>query len=144
MAAPESSSPGANPTLFDSLRSFWSVLLSILQTRLDLATFELEEEASRAVQLLAVIFAAVLCIGMTIFFLLCFLVILSGSYLPLVVGIICVACVIGSLILVFTARRMIQNRPKFLSQTLAELRRDVDSLRPVEPKPETPTPTPTP
>jgi len=136
MAEPESVDPGVSPTLFASLRSFWGVIVAILYTRLDLATLELEEEASRAVQLLAVIVAALLCLGMTVFFLLCFLVVLSGPNLLLVLGIICGVCVIGTAALVIVAKQMIQNRPKFLSQTLAELKRDVEGLklRP-EPKP---------
>ena len=131
MSAPESVDSGANPSLFVSLRSFWGVIVAILYTRLDLVTLELEEEATRAVQLVAVIVAALLCLGMTIFFLLCFLVIISGSYLPLVLGIITGLCVIGTTVLVIVAKQMIENRPKFLSQTLAELRRDVEGLRPV-------------
>ncbi len=131
MAAPESVESGESPSLFASLRSFWGVIVSILYTRLDLVTLELEEEALRAVQLLAVIVAALLCLGMTIFFLLCFLVVLSGTNLLLVLGIISGACVIGTVILVMVAKKMITNRPKFLSQTLAELRRDIEGLKPV-------------
>jgi uncharacterized membrane protein YqjE len=107
------------------------VVVAILYTRLDLVTLELEEEAARAVQLLAIIVAAVLCLGMTIFFLLCFLVVLSGSNLLLVLGIISGACCIGTAVLIIVAKQMITNRPKFLSQTLAELRRDVEGLKPV-------------
>jgi len=135
MAAPESVDSGASPSLFASLRSFWGVIVAILYTRLDLVTLELEEEAARAVQLVAVIVAALLCLGMTVFFILCFLVILAGPNLLLVLGIICGVCVIATAILALIARKMIIDRPKFLSQTLAELRRDVAALRPVD-KPE--------
>jgi uncharacterized membrane protein YqjE len=97
---------------------------------------ELEEEATRAVQLVAVVLGALLCMGMTIFFLLCLLVILSGSYLPFVLGGICVVGIAASIILALVAKKMIKSRPKFLSQTLAELRRDVEGLRPVVKKDE--------
>ena len=129
MAVPESARPGANPSLFSSLRSFWSVLLAILYTRLDLATLELEEEASRAVQLLAVMLAALLSAGMTVFFFLFFLVVYFWDHAALVLAIVFVLGVIVSATLALIARHMVLNRPKFLSQTLAELRRDVDGLR---------------
>jgi len=131
MAAPESVDSGSNPSLYSSLRSFWGVLVAILYTRLDLVTLELEEEATRAVQLVAVIMGALLCLGMTIFFLLCLLVILSGDYLKWVLLGICVVSIIATATLAFLARKMIQNRPKFLSHTLAELKRDVEGLKPV-------------
>ena len=38
MSDPEGTGSGASPGLFASLRSFWSVLLAILYTRLDLVT----------------------------------------------------------------------------------------------------------
>jgi len=111
------------------LRSLWSVLLAILYTRLDLATVELEEVGTHAVRLLMLSLAALLCISMTIFFLLFFLVILSGTHLLLVLGIVCSLCIFASVGLVLATRHMVQNRPKFLAQTLAELRRDVEGLR---------------
>ena len=130
MADPENVESGTGPNLYSSLRSFWGVIVAILYTRLDLATMELEEEATRAVQLVAVILGGLLCLGMTIFFLLCLLVVLSGSYLPLVLMIICVLGATGTALLTFIAKKMIKERPKFLSQTLSELRKDIEGLRP--------------
>lgn len=127
MSSPEN--VDANSGLFGSLRSFWSVLIAILYTRLDLATTELEESGTHAVQLVVISLAALFCVGMTIFFFLCFLVILSGPHLLLVLGIICGLCLVASVALGFIARKMALERPKFLGQTLAELRRDVESLR---------------
>jgi len=133
MAAPESvdSGTGPNPSLYNSLRSFWGVLVAILYTRLDLATLELEEEATRAVQLVAVIMGALLCIGITLFFIMFFLVVAFWEQRVLVLGIICSVGVIGCAVLVLVARKMIIERPKFLSHTLAELKRDVERLKPV-------------
>ena len=135
MAAPESVDPGASPSLFASLRSFWGVIVAILYTRLDLVTLELEEEATRAAQLLAIMLAALLCIGITLFFVMFFLVVTFWEDRVLVLAIICSLGVIASATLVIIAKKMIKDRPKFLSQTLAELRRDVEGLRPVT-KPE--------
>jgi len=130
MSAPESVDPGASPGLFGSLRAFWAVLIAILYTRLDLVTLELEEEASRAVQLLAVIVAALLCAGITLFFIMFFLVVTFWDQRMMVLGIICSLGIIASVVFALVARQMILTRPKFLSQTLAELKRDVEGLKP--------------
>jgi len=137
MSAPESVDSGASPSLFASLRSFWGVIVAILYTRLDLVTLELEEEAARAVQLIAIIVSALLCLGMTVFFIMFFLVVTFWEDRILVLGVICAIGIIATAVLGFVARKMILNRPKFLSQTLAELRRDVAALRPTEKTEET-------
>ncbi len=130
MSVPGSVDSGASPGLFSSLRSFWSVLVAILYTRLDLLTAELEEEAKRAVQLVVVSLAGLLCAGMAVFFLMFFLVVLFWDHALLVLGIVCSISLLTTAVLFFVARSMILNRPKFLSHTLTELRRDVESLRP--------------
>jgi len=129
MAVPESGGSDANPGLFASLRSFWSVLLAILYTRLDLVTFELEGEARRVARFLMVGLSAVLCIFMTVFFLLFFLVVTFWDERVLILSIVCAVSVVGSLILVLVARKMVLEWPRFLAQTLTELRRDVESVR---------------
>lgn len=130
MSVPESTDSGQNPSLFVSLRSFWSILIAILYTRLDLATAELEDEASRAVQLLIVSIAALLCTGMAAFFVMFLFVVTFWDERKLVLSIVCGINIVTSVILFLVARNMVLNRPKFLSQTLAELRKDVEGLRP--------------
>lgn len=130
MSVPESADSGQNSGLFASLRSFWSVLVAILYTRLDLVTAELEDEATRAVHLLLVSMAALLCVGMAAFFIMFLLVVTFWDDRRLVLGIICAVNILASIILLLVARNMVLTRPKFLSQTLAELRRDVESLHP--------------
>jgi uncharacterized membrane protein YqjE len=130
MSVPGKAESGGTPTLFLSLRSFWSVLVAILHTRLDLLTVELEEEAKRAVQLVVVGVTGLLCASMAVFFLMFFLIALFWENRLVVLGLVFGFYVIASLILFFIARSMILSRPKFLSQTLAELQRDVESLRP--------------
>jgi uncharacterized membrane protein YqjE len=67
MSVPEGIGSGASPGLFSSLRSFWSVLVAILYTRLDLVTSELEDEAIRALKLIAAGLVSLLCL-LTAFF----------------------------------------------------------------------------
>lgn len=131
MSAPEGSGARTSPGLFDSLRSFWGVILAILYTRFDLLTAELEDEATRAIQLIVVSLASLMCAGMAVFFLM-FLLIASfwdTPYRLLILGIVFGIQLLAAAIFFFVARNMVLNRPKFLAQTLIELRRDVDSLR---------------
>jgi uncharacterized membrane protein YqjE len=131
MSGPEGIGPGASPALFESLRSFWSVLIAILYTRLDLVTAELEDEAIRGIKLIAAGLVSLLCLGTAFFFAMFFLLALfwdTEYRLWVLGGIFGIYFAVG-IGLLLVARRMILSRPKFLSQTLAELRRDVEGLR---------------
>jgi uncharacterized membrane protein YqjE len=131
MPVPENLDPGSSPGLFSNLRSFWGVLVAILYTRLDLATAELEESGTHALRLIVLSLAAVLAVVMSVFFLFFFLIVIFWDNREIVVGIILAVSVLFSAILCLIVRRMVVERPKFLGQTLAELRRDVEGLRPV-------------
>jgi len=130
MSAPESTGSGPSPDLFTSLRTFWGVIVAILYTRLDLATLELEEEATRALTLVVMTMAALMAIVITIFFILFSLVAIFWEDREYVLPAISIFCAISSAILVLVVKHMIKTRPKFLSQTIAELRKDVEGLRP--------------
>jgi uncharacterized membrane protein YqjE len=105
------------------------VLIAILYTRLDLASAELEEVAAHAARLVLVSLAALLCISTAFFFAMFFFLALFWDNRVLVLGIIFGIYFVASVIFILIARHLILNRPKFLAQTLAELRRDVEGLR---------------
>ena len=130
MPDPQGSGSDQGPSLFASLRSFWSVLLAILYTRLDLVTTELEDEGARAVKLLVAGLVGVLCLVMAFFFAMFFLIAVAWytPYRLWVIGGICLVYLLGGIIAFLAARNMFLTRPKFLSQTIAELRRDVEGL----------------
>jgi len=130
MSVPEGNGSGASPSLFASLRSFWSVLLAILYTRLDLVTAELEDEGVRALKLVIAGSVSLLCLLTAFFWAMFFILALfwDTEYRLLVIGIIFAIYFAGGLILFFVARNMIKHRPRFLGQTIAELRRDVEGL----------------
>lgn len=137
MADPQggSSAGGAansGPSLFGSLRSFWSVLLAILYTRLDLATTELQEQGVRVIQLLLAGFIAVVAL-LTAFFLLNFWFIAAywddlHSRL-LVIGIIFAVYALIGVIAAAIATSIVKAWPGILSQTIKELRKDVEGLQ---------------
>ena len=118
------------PSLFASLRSFWSVLLAILYTRLDLATAELQEQGIRVVKLLLSGFIAVVAF-ITAFFFLNFWIIAafwSGPYRLVVIGLVFAVYFIGGIIAAGIAGAMLKAWPGFLAHTIKELRRDVEGL----------------
>jgi uncharacterized membrane protein YqjE len=130
MPDPQGSAAAPGPSLFASLRSFWSVLLAILYTRLDLVTTELEDGGVRAVKLLVAGLVGVVLSVTAFFFAMVFLIALAWytPYRLWVIGGICLVYLLGGLISFAIARTMFLTRPKFLSQTIAELRRDVEGL----------------
>jgi uncharacterized membrane protein YqjE len=130
MSVPEGSGSGASPSLFASLRSFWNVVVAILYTRLDLVTAELEDEAVRGLKLILAGLLSVLSLFMAFFFAMYLLIAMfwdTEYRLWVISGILGIYCLAGA-ILFLIARNMILTRPRFLAQTLAELRRDVDGL----------------
>ena len=122
---------GSGPSLFGSLRSFWSVLLAILYTRLDLATVELQDQGIRVIKLLLAGFVAVVLL-ITAFFFFNFWIIAffwSGPYRLEVIGIIFAVYLFGGVIFIAVARNIVTNWPGFLGQTIKELRKDVEGLQ---------------
>ena len=131
MSAPEGIGSGESPGLFVSLRSFWSVLVAILYTRLDLVTSELQDEAIRLAKFIAAGLVSLLCFFTAFFWANFFVVALvwDTDYEFPVLGLIFALYLVAGIGLFFFARNLILSRPRFLSQTLAELRRDVEGLR---------------
>jgi uncharacterized membrane protein YqjE len=112
------------------LRSFWSVLLAILYTRLDLATAELQGQGIRVVKLLLSGFLAVVAF-ITAFFFLNFWIIAafwSTPYRLLVIGLVFAVYLLVGIIAAGVAGAMIKAWPGFLSHTIRELRKDVEGL----------------
>jgi uncharacterized membrane protein YqjE len=129
MSAPEGIGPDASRGLFASVRSFWSVLLAILYTRLDLVTSELQDEGVRLIKFLASSLLSVLCLHTAFFFAMFFLIALFwDTHRLLVLGIIFGIYFAAGIGLLLIARNIILTWPGFLSQTIAELRRDVEGL----------------
>ncbi len=134
MADPQvgGAAPGANPgpSLFGSVRTFWSVLLAILYTRLDLATAELQEQGIRVVKLLL---AGVIAVAafITAFFFFNFWIIAavwSTPYRLVAIGVVFAVYFFAGVIAVALAGSMAKSWPGFLAHTIKELRRDVEGL----------------
>ncbi len=129
MPDPQGGGTGAGPGLFASVRSFWSVLLAILYTRLDLCTTELQDQGIRVIKLLLFGFIAVIAL-VTAFFFANVWIIAAFWYTNrlLAIGIIFGVYLLVGLICVAGARNLVAGWPGFLSQTIRELRKDVEGL----------------
>jgi uncharacterized membrane protein YqjE len=122
---------GASPSLFTSIRTFWRVIVAILYTRLDLLTTELGEEAFRIMYLVVAGIVGVMALHGAFFFALIWILaaVWDTQYRLWVIGGIFLIYFIVALVCLIVARNMIKSRPRFLGQTLAELRRDVEGLQ---------------
>lgn len=130
MPVPEGTGSGESPSLFASLRSFWSVVVAILYTRLDLASAELEDEAARGLKLVVAGLVSVMSLLFAVFFAFFFIIALAWGtpYQFWVIGGIFAIYLLTGIVLALIARNMILHRPRFLSQTIAELKRDAEGL----------------
>ena len=84
--------------LFDSLRNLARTFVALVQTRIEIFASEIDEERTRLARIAVLAAAAALCIALAV------------------------------ILLVFGLRAAISQRPKFLSATLAELRKDRTKL----------------
>jgi|SRR5690349_3480341 len=127
----EITGPGATgePGFFEALKNVLGDFAALLQTRLELATTELEEETERLKQsvllgAIALFFLAVGVILLTLFIVVLFwdthrLLALGGATaLYLIIGI-----VVG-----LTAKKKMAEVPKFLSATMTEFEKDRERM----------------
>jgi len=134
--------PGADsPHLFTSIRAFFRALVSTFHSRLDLLTTELEEEAVRAAHLAISGFVAIIFLHGAFFFAMLWLLaaVWDTQYHLWVIGGIFLVYLLVGLGAVFYGAKLIKGRPRFLGQTLDELKRDVEGFRAPEKKKEDPT-----
>ena len=127
--SPDAVSPA--PSLFSSVRTFWRALLGNFHTRLDLFTTELEDEAVRVVYTVVSGLIGVMALHGAFFFAMLWILasVWDTAYrLWVIGGIFLVYFVIGAATLGY-AWSLVVNRPKFLSQTLAELKRDAEGFQ---------------
>jgi uncharacterized membrane protein YqjE len=121
---------GPVSSLFESARNLFASVVTIVQTRLDLLTIEVQEEVQRAAVLLVWAFIGLLSALMALL-LGAFTVIFVFWETHRVLAALCVTgffAIIGiAAILVLTAK--IRGKPRMLDATLTELERDRDRLR---------------
>ena len=115
--------------LFGSARAVLVALLEIGQTRLQLASTELEEERLRIAELLLFATAALFFLGIGIVLATLLLVLLFWDGPRVLVLALAAAAFLGvGTALTLAWRRKARNKPPLLAATLAELQRDREAL----------------
>ena len=117
--------------LFDSARRVVAGLLAIAQTRAELLTVELEEEAQRLFSYLLLSLVALFCFGLAILLAVLLIVVLYWDCNRVAV-IACLTAFFGlaAVVIGLGVRNCYRNKPRFLASTLDEISKDVEILKP--------------
>jgi uncharacterized membrane protein YqjE len=120
---------GRSEGLLDSLRNLARTFLAIVQTRIEIFASEIDEERTRLARIAVLAAAAGLCIALAVILLVFFLVVLFwDTDRLLAIGVLAGVFAVGGIAACIGLRTAISKRPKFLSATLAELRKDGTGL----------------
>jgi uncharacterized membrane protein YqjE len=117
--------------LAESAARLAATLLAIVQTRLDLAATEVEEESLRYFTYLVLTLAALFCAGLAIVLGTILLVVVywdsnrTGVLLALMLLFAAAGVMLG-----LRVRSLFQQKPKLMNHTMSELARDADMLQP--------------
>jgi uncharacterized membrane protein YqjE len=116
--------------VLDSLRKLGGTLLGTLQTRLELVATEIEEEKARFARIAALAALAGFCLALAVNLAVLFLVVLFwDTDRLLAIGVLAGVFAAGAAALGLALRNAVTKRPRLLSATLAELRKDREELR---------------
>jgi uncharacterized membrane protein YqjE len=120
---------GRSEGLLESLRNLARTFLAIVQTRIEIFASEIDEERTRLARIAVLAAVAALCIALAVILLVFFLVVLFwDTNRLLAIGVLAGVFAIGGIAACLGLRAAISQRPKFLSATLAELRKDRTKL----------------
>jgi uncharacterized membrane protein YqjE len=116
---------GRSEGLLDSLRNLARTFVAIVQTRIEIFASEIDEERTRLARIALLAAAAAFCLGLAVILLVFFLVVLFwDTDRLLAIGVLAGVFAVGGIAACIGLRAAISKRPKFLSATLAELRKD--------------------
>jgi len=115
--------------LFESLRSLARTFVALVQTRIEIFASEIDEERTRLARIAVLAAIAALCIALAVILLVFFLVVLFwDTDRLLAIGALAAIFAVGGIAACLGLRAAVSQRPKFLSATLAELRKDRTKL----------------
>jgi uncharacterized membrane protein YqjE len=120
---------GHTAGLLESLRNLARTFLAILQTRLEIVASEIEEGRTRLARIVVLAAVAGFCLALTLILLVFFLVVLFwDTDRLLAIGVLTGVFAAGGIAACLMLRAAIARRPRLLSATLAELRKDRTKL----------------
>jgi uncharacterized membrane protein YqjE len=115
--------------LLDSLRNIAKTFVALLQTRLEVFASEIDESGERLARIAVLAAVAAFCLGLAVALLAFFLVVLFwDTNRLLAIGVLTGVFAAGGIAACLVLRLEIVRRPKFLSATLEELRKDANKL----------------
>ena len=121
--------PGRAEGLFESLRNLARTFLAVVQTRIEIFASEIDEERTRLARIAVLAAVAALCIALAVILLVFYLVVLFwDTDRLLAIGVLAGVFAVGGIAACLGLRAAVSRRPKFLSATLAELRKDRTKL----------------
>src|SRR5438094_5354273 len=120
---------GRSGGLLDSLGDLARTFLAIVQTRIEIFASEIDEERARLARIAVLAAVTALCIALAVILLVFFLVVLFwDTDRLLAIGVLAGVFAVGGIAACLGLRAAVSQRPKFLSATLAELRKDRTKL----------------
>ena len=115
--------------LLESLRSLARTLLAVVQTRIEIFASDIDEQRTRLARIVALAAIAGFCLGIAAILLVFFLLVLFwDTHRLLATGVLAGVFAAGGIAAGLMLRAAIARRPRFLSATLAELRKDETRL----------------
>lgn len=115
--------------LLASVRRMLATLLELGSTRLELVSVEIQEQIEYAASLLLWGIAAIFFASLTVLLLALTIVIACWEqHRLLAAGLVTAAFALIAVVAALVVRRRLQTRPRFLSATSGELRRDAEAL----------------
>lgn len=116
---------GHTAGLLDSLRNLARTFIAILQTRIELFASDIDEQRARLARIAVLAAIVAFFLGLAVILLVFFLVVLFwDTDRLLVIGALCGVFAAAGIAACLMLRSAIAQRPRFLSATLAELRKD--------------------
>jgi uncharacterized membrane protein YqjE len=119
----------AEAGLFASLRRMLATLITLVQTRLELVSVEIEEQIEHAAAVLLWSIAAIFFASLTVLLLALTIVIAFwDEHRLLAASLVTASFALTAALAALVVRRRLRTRPRFLAATVGELERDAEQL----------------
>jgi len=120
---------GHTESLLESLRGLAKTFVALVQTRIEIFASEIDEERTRVGRILVLAVVALFFLGLAVVLgVLLIAVLFWENNRLLALGVLAGLFALGGLVALLALRKAVRQRPKFLSATLAELRKDEKEL----------------
>jgi uncharacterized membrane protein YqjE len=120
---------GHTESLIESLRKLAKTFVALVQTRIEIFASEVDEERTRLARIVVLALVAMFCMGLAIVLIVLLVaVVFWESNRLLAIGVLAALFALGGLGALLALRSAVRRRPKFLTATLAELRKDEREL----------------